>query len=478
MRTVLTISGLCQAYGPHRVLKDLSLSLGEGEILGVIGENGAGKSTLVKVILGLLRPTSGVVRLGCPAAAVHQELNLADDLPVYGSFFLGRELRGRLGLLDVRRMARRVRERTASLGVELDPYAETRSLSVSERQMLVIASALDRDARLLVLDEPSALLSEAETERLFAIMAGLRSAGTAMIFISHKLPEVREICDRVAILRDGELVSAGAAKDLTPAEMAERMVGRALADIYPGLPAPSEKVALSYQAPGGTLELRAGEILGVAGLADSGQAALGETLAGFRPTRRRIEVNGRRVVFSSPRDARAAGVGFLAPDRLASGIWRDFTIAENIALGALPRMCRRGMVSPQVVRSTADGYIGGFHIRCGGAGDRAGALSGGNQQKVAIAKVLADRPSVVIFNEPTQGVDVGARQEIYRSMGRLVSSGVAILLISSDMAELMGLCRRVVVLREGRVAGELSGARLGEKAIIRLATGTGGAVPA
>ena len=478
MQPVLTISGLCQAYGSHQVLKDLSLSLEAGEILGVIGENGAGKSTLVKVILGMLRPTSGTIRLTCSAAAIHQELNLADDLPVYGSFFLGRELRNRFGFLDIRRMAERVCKQMKRLGVTVDPYAETRTLSVSEKQMLVIASALDRNARLLVLDEPSALLSEAETDRLFAIMAELKREGTAMIFISHKLPEVREICDRVAILRDGELVSAGLAKDLTPLEMAERMVGRDLADIYPKLPPPSEEVALSFQSPRGSFELHAGEILGVAGLADSGQAELGETLAGFRATKCRIAVHGRPVVFSSPRDARAAGIGFLTPDRLASGIWREFTIAENIALGALPRMSRHGVVSPSLVRTTAEDYIENFHIHCQDTEDYVGTLSGGNQQKVSIAKVLADKPSIVIFNEPTQGVDVGARQEIYRFMGELAVSGLAILLISSDMTELLGLCRRVVVLHEGEIAGEITGDQLNEKTIIRLATGTGDAVSA
>ena len=478
MQPVLTISGLCQAYGSHQVLKDLSLSLEAGEILGVIGENGAGKSTLVKVILGMLWPTAGTIRLSCSAAAIHQELNLADDLPVYGSFFLGRELRNRFGFLDIRRMAERVCKQMGRLGVTVDPYAETRTLSVSEKQMLVIASALDRDARLLILDEPSALLSEAETDRLFEIMAELKRAGTAMIFISHKLPEVREICDRVAILRDGELVAAGMAKDLTPLEMAERMVGRDLADIYPKLPPPSEKVALSFHSARGSFELHAGEILGVAGLADSGQAELGETLAGFRATQCQIKVNGRPVAFSSPRDARAAGIGFLTSDRLASGIWRDFSVAENIALGALPRMSRHGFISPSIVRMTADEYIDDFHIHCEDSEDYVGTLSGGNQQKVAIAKVLADKPSIVIFNEPTQGVDVGARQEIYRFMGQLASSGLAILLISSDMTELLGLCRRVVVLHEGEIAGEITGDQLNEKTIIRLATGTGDAVSA
>ena len=474
MSAVLEIDGLCQAYGRHQVLKNLSLKLGKGEILGVIGENGAGKSTLVKCILGMLQPTSGTVSLSVSAAAIHQELNLADDLPAYANFFLGRELTNRFGLLDIPKMAERVREGLSRLGVRIDPFAETASLSVSEKQMLEIGRALDVDAGLLILDEPSALLNTEETERLFVLMRKLREAGTSMIYISHKLGEVHEICDSVAVLRDGELVGAGKASELSPREMAEMMVGRSLADIYPSVPSCRDEVALSFSSASmGGLQLRKGEILGVAGLADSGQAELGETIAGFRALADgSIAVGGRDVKFRSPAEARRAGIGFLTPDRLASGIWRDFTISENIALGALDRMTGRGMVSTAAVEGAARRYVRDFNIRCQGIDDTAGSLSGGNQQKVSMAKVLADAPSVVVLNEPTQGVDVGARQEIYACIGKLAAAGLAILLVSSDLAELLGLCRRILVMREGRIAGEVTGGDLCEKSIIRIATGT------
>ena len=475
-RTVLKIGSLRQSYGAHEVLKGLSLELARGEILGVIGENGAGKSTLVKCILGMLRPTSGTISLACSAAAIHQELNLADDLPVWANFFLGRELRGRLGFLDVAKMKRRARESLAALSIDVDPAAETRSLSVSEKQMVEIARALDIDAQLLILDEPSALLGAGETERLFSIMRSLRASGRSMIYISHKLDEVREICDRVAVLRDGALVGAGAAGELSARQMAEMMVGRPVEDIYPSTPAPSGTVALALDSPSlGALSVMAGEIVGVAGLADSGQAELAETIAGFRPLADgSLRVGGKDASFASPRDAQAAGVAFLPPDRNASGVWHDFTIAENIGLGALDGFCRGGLVSREMVMAAAEKFVRDFAIRCGGPGDEVSSLSGGNAQKVAMAKAMAAGPKVAVLCEPTQGVDVGARQDIYSLVAGLAAGGMAAVVVSSDMTELIGLCSRIAVMRAGRIAGEVSGDAKTEKSIIRIATGTEG----
>ena len=470
---ILVIDALCQSYGEHQVLKNLSLSLRRGEILGVIGENGAGKSTLVKCILGMLRPSAGRIDLRCSAAAIHQELNLAETLPVYANFFLGRELRNRFGLLDISTMARRVTDGLRVLGLDIDPFAETSSLSVSEKQMVEIARALDIDAELLILDEPSALLNTSETERLFVIMRQLKEAGKAMVYISHKLAEINEVCDRVAILRDGELVGIGSAH-VTPGEMAERMVGRSLADIYPDIPPPSGEIALDFHSASiGDLSVHVGEVVGIAGLADSGQDTLGETIAGFRSlTDGSLAVKGRPMRFRNPRDAVAAGIGFLTSDRNASGIWRDFTIAENIGLGALERFCSRGFISRGAVGNAAAHFAKDFKIRCQGIEDTVGTLSGGNAQKVAIAKVLAANPAVLVLNELTQGVDVGARQEIYALLGELARKGMAVILVSSDLTELLGLCRRIAVMREGRIVGEVTDDRLTEKDIIRLATGT------
>lgn len=469
---VLIVADLTQAYGSHVVLKNLEFTLHKGEILGVIGENGAGKSTLVKCILGMVTPVSGSIALSCTAAAIHQELNLVNELPVYANFFLGRELR--IGpFLDSAKMIERTRYWLNELSVDVDPTAETGTLSVSEKQMIEIARALDINAGILILDEPSALLSNVETERLFKIMRKFKAAGTAMIYISHKLAEVHEICDNVAILRDGELVGTGAASEILPSEMAERMVGRSLADIYPVIPESNGALAVSFSSPEfGSFELHKGEILGIAGLADSGQVELGETIAGFRRmTSGSFYVNNRQVSFHSHADAQRAGISFLSPDRNAGGIWRDFTIAENIAFGALDRVRSCGLISNTMVNTVADDFKNDFKIRCESIEDAVSTLSGGNAQKVAMAKVLASKPSVLVLNEPTQGVDVGARQEIYTLLGEFAKSGVAVLLISSDMTELLGLCKKIAVMRAGMIVYTLSGDELNDSAIIHLATG-------
>lgn len=470
----MEIRGLRHSYGPNEVLKNLSLELGKGEILGLIGENGAGKSTLVKCVTGMIKPTAGTIVRAASVAAIHQELNIAGELPVFANFFLGRETT-RAGFLSRRAMAERARNGLGALGIGIDPYAPASTLGASEKQMLEIARALDVDAGILILDEPTALLNADETNRLFAIMRSLRAKGTAMIYISHRLGEISQICDRVAVLRDGELRGVFPTSSFSPREMAESMVGRPLENIYPKMPEPETRTAFSFFSPSiGSFSVRAGEVLGIAGLAGSGQLELGEIAAGFRKPEKGTEivVDGTPVSFHSPEMAASMGVGFLSPDRLASGIWRDFSIAENIALGSFGKVSSHGFASYAKIADEAERSIGEFSIRCRGASDAVSALSGGNQQKVSLAKTLQADPKAVFLNEPTQGVDVGARQEIYSCLASLAAKGVALMVISSDMTELLGLCRRILVMREGRIAGELSGARLRENEIIRLATGT------
>lgn len=471
----LLIEGLGHSYGPNEVLRNLSLELGRGEILGLIGENGAGKSTLVKCIVGMLRPSAGTIRRSATVAAIHQELNIAGELPVFANFFLGREATTCGGFLARREMAERARRGLDAMGLEIDPYAPASSLAASEKQLLEIARALDVDAGILILDEPTALLNADETDRLFATMRSLKAKGTSMIYISHRLGEISRICDRVAVLRDGELRGVFETSAITQSEMAEAMVGRSLANIYPEMPEPEPRTAFAFSSPSiGSFSVLAGEVIGVAGLAGAGQLELGETAAGFRRAEpgAAISLDGRPATFASPEAAASSGVGFLSPDRLASGLWRDFTIAENIALGSFAKISSHGFASYGKIASEAERSVREFRIRCLGATDPISSLSGGNQQKVSIAKTLLAGPKVVFLNEPTQGVDVGARQEIYACIADLASRGVASIVVSSDMTELLGLCRRILVMREGRIAGELSGDRLGEREIIRLATGT------
>ncbi len=500
MQPLLRVSNLSHAYGSHRVLAEVSLTIDAGRIVGLIGENGAGKSTLVKAILGLIRPTLGRIERLTSVAAIHQELNLADGLSVTANLFLGRELRTRFGRLDHRRMEQAAGELFERLQVTVDPTADVATLSASQRQWVEIARALSNQARLLILDEPTALLNRNESEQLFAIMRELRAGGGALLFISHKLDEVAMLSDELIVLRDGRVVSSGPAT-LTPQEMARRMVGREVADLYPPHPGTGGEVVLRLEEPAGTLlELHRGELLGVAGLAGNGQEQCGAALAGFLPLAgRQLEVGGTTGTTHLKRSkitplaalalhdrqecrsclahhhtassARRAGIGYLPADRLQAGIWRDFTVAEHIGLGALERFTRWGVLQQWAIREAARHAITTLKIKCNGSESSLATLSGGNQQKVALAKVLAAAPRILICNEPTQGVDIGARQDIYAHLAELARTGMAILLISSDMQELIGLCRRIVVFRNGRIAGTLSGSAISEEEIIYLATG-------
>lgn len=474
MNHLLEISDLCFSYGANRVLKNLSLALDSGEILGIIGENGAGKSTLVKSILSIVKPSSGNIEMHSTACAIHQNLNLARDLPVYANFFLGREKKNRFGLLDIKGMAEKARGALLGIGADINPHCATASLTPAQMQMVEIARALDIDAGILILDEPSALLNKDETKRLFEIMQRLKNSGKAMIYISHKLDEIREICDRFAVLRDGALVGGGKPAELSPGEMAEMMVGRPLGDIYPEKMGGLEEEAFAFSSPDiGSLRVMKGEILGISGLADSGLFDVGEYLAGFKTSPDSfVTVNGAKATLKSREDGKKLGIGFLCPDRLASGIWRDFPICENIASEALSSLSHHGAIIKRELQELAEEYKREFSIRAQSVNDAAGTLSGGNQQKVAIAKVLADSPSVVILNEPTQGVDVGARQEIYRTISSLAEKGLAIILISSDMQELIGLGNRIMVVADSKICAELKGNAITEQNIIRAATKT------
>ncbi|MBQ9727379.1 MAG: sugar ABC transporter ATP-binding protein, partial [Kiritimatiellae bacterium] len=365
----------------------------------------------------------------------------------------------------------------------LDPDAPVSSLGVADRQKTEIAKGLLRRADLLVLDEPTTVLSRAETEALFATLRELRAGGVAALYISHKLDEVLALCDEVAVLRDGALVARGPAASFTPASLAERMVGRPLADVYPPRrPPPPPGAAPALRARGlsdgarvldASFDLFPGEILGLAGLAGAGRTELAELVCGER--RRRagaLELFGAPVRFRSMREALRAGVSYLSEDRQGTGLLAGETVRANATLSSLRACCRGPLVSARRENAAARRAIGAFAIRCTGPEQSVRALSGGNQQKVSLAKSLGTAPRVLIADEPTRGVDVGARAEIYRLLHELASRGMAVLLISSDLPEILGNCRRALVMRGGRIAGELADAALTERAAIRLATGT------
>ncbi|MBS1372200.1 MAG: sugar ABC transporter ATP-binding protein [Lentisphaeria bacterium] len=477
---MLRVENLTKCYDAEKALDHVSLTLGAGCILGLIGENGAGKSTFTKCLTGVVKPTSGTIEIepGVSIGWIPQEFNLVADLTVAENIFLGRE-KSRFGLLGRAAMRKEAERRFRRLHAEIDPDTLVSELSPAGKQMVEFAKALDESYRLLLMDEPTTILNAEETQRLFAIMREFKAAGGSIIYISHKLAEVREICDEIAVLRDGKLVSVSPASELDPAEMARRMVGRELSRMFPEPPAnpPGEPVLeVEHLASGGAVRdvsftLRRGEILGVAGLAGAGRTEMAEALMALRRVDGgTVRVNGEAVKFRRPSEAVAAGLSYLPEDRQGSGILPGFSIGENITLVSLARYCR-GLLRPTAVREAAEKYVKEFRIRP----DRPEALlcelSGGNQQKVAMAKGLDTRPHIFIFDEPTRGVDIAARRDIYEFIRNLADTGVACMLISSDMEEILGMCRTVMVMREGRVAGFRSGEKLTQEELMYLAIG-------
>ena len=477
---MLRVENLTKCYDAEKALDGVSLTLEAGRILGLIGENGAGKSTFTKCLTGVVKPTSGRIELepGVSVGWIPQEFNLVEHLTVTENIFLGRE-RSRFGLLDRAAMRREAARRLARLHADIDPDTPVAELPPSGKQMVEFAKALDESYRLLLMDEPTTILNAEETQRLFAIMREFKASGGSIIYISHKLAEVKEICDEIAVLRDGTLVSVSPASELDPPEMARRMVGRELSRMFPDPPSnPPGTPALEVEhlSSGRAVRdvsfvLRHGEILGVTGLAGAGRTEMAEALMALRRIDGgTVKVNGRAVRFRRPAEAVAAGLSYLPEDRQGSGILPGFTIGENITLVSLARYCR-GLLRPAEIRRAAEAYVKEFRIKPARPDALLCELSGGNQQKVAMAKGLDTRPEIFIFDEPTRGVDIAARRDIYEFIRNLANGGVACLLISSDMEEILGMCGRVMVMRAGAVAGFRSGEELTQEELMYLAIG-------
>ena len=475
---LLNIQGLACAYGPVKVLSNISFQLGAGSILGIAGENGAGKSTLVKSICGLLKPEKGTIERSVPVAAIHQEFNLAPDLTVAENLFLGMEM-AKGGLMCLGAMRQRARELFASLDVSIPADVPVSSLTVAEKQMVEIAKAVGSQAGVIIMDEPTTVLNRSETEKLFKLVRSLTARGTGIIYISHKLDEVLELCNHVLILRDGECAGLHPSSELTPRLLAEKMVGRELNGVFPPkLPEAAGEIKLEAENISSSgvknisFTLRAGEILGVAGLNGAGRSELAETLFGLRKvTSGALKLNGKKVHFSSVQDALKHKMAFLTEDRQGSGLLLEFPIDMNMTLGSLDNYSKKGLLNFKAIRQKALEYVKFFSLKCSTPAQAVKNLSGGNQQKAAIAKCLDTAPDIFIFDEPTRGVDVGARREIYDFVHTLAEKQCACLLISSDLEELLGLCRKVMVLRNGELAGFVSGPELTEQHIIRKATG-------
>ncbi|KZT16486.1 ABC transporter ATP-binding protein [Acidovorax sp. GW101-3H11] len=495
MSVAVEFRNVTKEFGPVRVLHGVGFALQPGRVYGLLGENGAGKSTLMKILAGYESPTTGEVVVdgavrapggGSRAAEaqgivlIHQEFNLADDLTIAQNIFLGHEIKRGL-FLDDKAMREKTREALAKVGLPLDPDTRVRKLIVAEKQLVEIARALARNARLLIMDEPTATLTPGETERLFALMAGLKAAGVTIIYISHKLDEVERTTDEVVVMRDGLLVAREATASVTRRQMANLMVGRELADLFPPkLPAPQDGApAITVRgltvpgwAEGVDFEVRRGEILGFAGLVGAGRTELFEGLLGLRPrTAGTVEIAGQPVQLKSPRDAARHGLTYLSEDRKGKGLHVHFGLRPNLTLMALERYAKPWL-DPAAEQAALREAVQEFGIRTGSLEVRASSLSGGNQQKLALAKVLHPGPSVVVLDEPTRGVDVGAKREIYHLVQRLAEQGLAVIVISSELMELIGLCHRVAVMRAGRLQTTLQEPHLTEEELIAHATGT------
>ncbi|MFL6627245.1 MAG: sugar ABC transporter ATP-binding protein [Burkholderiaceae bacterium] len=488
----VAFDGIVKAFGAVQVLHGVSFELAPGRVVGLLGENGAGKSTLMKILAGYEPPTGGELRIDGalasfdgPRAAeargivmIHQEFALAEDLTIAQNVFLGHERR-RGWWLDDKAMAVETARVLKLVGLQASPETPVRQLIVAEKQLVEIAKALQRDARVLVMDEPTATLTPGETERLFALIAQLKADGVTVVYISHKLDEVERITDEVVVMRDGRFVARSATRELTRHQMANLMVGREIADLYP--PKDARPVAAPLLAVRGLsvpgwanaldFEVAPGEILGFAGLVGAGRTEAFEGLLGLRPhTLASLQIDGRPVRIRNPREAAAHGLTYLSEDRKGKGLHVHLGLAENLTLMALRRYATPWL-HPGAERAALEAAVGEFGIRTGALDIPAASLSGGNQQKLALAKVLHPGPRVIVLDEPTRGVDVGAKRDIYFLIQRLAREGKAVVVISSELVELIGICHRIVVMRAGALQATLAADELTEEALIAHATG-------
>jgi len=489
--TRLEAARLSKSYGPVRVLHGLDLVLDGGEIHALVGENGAGKSTFIKILSGAVVPDEGAVTLdgerlpsGDPLAVrdrgvstVHQEFTLVRGLSVTDNVFLGRERGG--VILRSAEMRREVQTVLDSLGVHIDPSALAGTLSVAHQQMVEIARALSTAARVIILDEPSATLSDVEVEVLFGVLRRLKAQGLAILYVSHRLDEIFALADRVTVLRDGRLVETAPIASWTRQTLIRAMVGRDVAEEYPRRhPSPGE-AALELEhlaAPPRfrdvSLSVRAGEIVGLAGLVGAGRTSVALAIMGAIPSQGEIRIDGQRRRFASPSEALDAGVAYVTEDRKQHGMFLQMGTGENMTIASLARFARRGVLSNGRARAAASAAGRHFDVRAASLSQPAGTLSGGNQQKALLARFVldpADPPRLLIIDEPTRGVDVGARVEIYRIMNELTANGLAILVISSDLPEILGMSDRIVVMREGRTTGELTREQATAERVMALA---------
>jgi ribose transport system ATP-binding protein len=491
---ILQIKGISKEFSKVRVLNNIRVDIERGEIFGIIGENGAGKSTLIKIISGIYVPTEGELYFEDkkitdfnPQTArelginlIPQEFNLINELNVFENIFLGKEYQKSI-LLDKKKMIKKAEDLLSMLQTEIKPTDKIQDLSVAKKQMIEIAKALAYESKLLIMDEPTTVLTGSEIELLFKLMNRLKKKGVTIIYISHKLKEVREICDRVMVLRDGEQIEIEDTQNIDEHKMATSMVGRELSQVFPEKNQPSQETVLKVEnlSVRGLLDdisfdLKKGEILGFAGLVGAGRTELAETLIGIRKKESgKIFIHGKEVHIKNPTDAVKHNLAYLSEDRQGTGIITSFDMTGNITLNSLRDYCKV-LINHKKERETTKKYVESFNIKAASLKTKLEFFSGGNQQKVSLAKSLDTQPEIFIVDEPTRGIDVNAKREIYHFLKQLASNGIACIFISSELEEILGMCTRVVVMREGHITGILDEDEMTEKEIMLYATGLKG----
>ena len=492
MPLLLEADRITKSFAGVRALKGVSFTLAAGEVHALVGENGAGKSTLIKIITGAETPDAGTLTIAGAAVtrmdpalakslgirAIYQQPSLFPHLTIAENIALALESGPAWRRVEWRARARTAAALLERIGAPLDPDRLVESLSMPEQQIVEIAKAIGANAKILIMDEPTASLSDREVEHLFTIIGRLRGEGSGIVYISHRLEEVFAVADRVTVLRDGEIVATMPRADVDRGELIRLMVGRELQAVFPKRDVPIGDVALEVRHLASrdagiddiSLDVRRGEIVGLAGLVGSGRTELAETIFGLRSIDAgEVRINGAAAAIASPADAIAHGIGYVPEDRRQHGVILEMSIAENASLANLGGVSRRGIIDAAAERDAAERFVSRLRIKAPSVATETGSLSGGNQQKVALARWLATRPSVLILDEPTQGVDVGSKAEIHAIMQGLAETGVAILMISSELPEILGMSDRVAVMHHGTIAGILPRAEATPQKILAMA---------
>lgn len=489
----VVMKGITKSFGTNYVLRGVDFTIKAGEVHALMGENGAGKSTLMNILTGLHKPDAGEIlidgtqkQFDSPKEAekfglsfIHQEMNTWPEMTVVENLFLGNEIKNAVGWIDSKKMRALAAETFRKLGVTLALDEEVKNLSVGQQQMIEIAKSLLSDGEVIIMDEPTAALTEREIEVLFRIIQNLKQKNVAIIYISHRMEEIFKISDRITVMRDGVSVDTKRTADTTNDEVVRKMVGRDLADYYPAKTSTigpivfeAKKLSSERKFQDVSFQVKSGEIVGFSGLMGAGRTEIMRSIFGIDPLDGgEMYLEDKKITISSPNDAIRQGIGFLTENRKEEGLILDYSISENISLPSIDGFRKNGLIDTQAEKDFVELLMERLQVKAEGSDDIVSGLSGGNQQKVVLAKWIGIGSKVLILDEPTRGVDVGAKREIYQLMNELADRGVAIIMVSSDLPEVLGVSDRIVVVHEGKISGELQRGEATEEKIMKLATG-------